>query len=174
MPSTSSHPKYSWLGADGIASELPSGIIAQGGASYVPQIARDLQTAPVIAPGAFPNGSGTPSPHVSEIPGWAATLANQESAATVTEWTAKQKAREEEALRKCQEEGGCGAATSSVEGGVEEEEGGVDPEFSILLTTRQAEVVATVLRQGPAALQALALSGLIKGEPPRESWRLIL
>ncbi len=124
VPTTSSHPKYSWLGAGGIASELSSGVVAQGGASYVPQIARDLQTAPVVAPGAFPNGSGTPSPHVSEIPGWAGTLANGESAATVTEWTAKLKAREEEALRKCEEEGGCGAEVAGPPEGEGEEEYG--------------------------------------------------
>ncbi len=48
------------------------------------------------------------------------TLANGESAATVTEWTAKLKAREEEALRKCQEEGGCGAEVAEEEGPGEE------------------------------------------------------
>ncbi len=53
-------PKYAWLGASGLASETAfgTGIATQGGASYIPQVARDLQTAPVVPPGAFPEGIG--------------------------------------------------------------------------------------------------------------------
>jgi streptogramin lyase len=49
-------PKYAWLGADGLStqSSMESGLATLGGASYVPQIARDLQTAPVTPPGAYP------------------------------------------------------------------------------------------------------------------------
>ncbi len=51
-------PKYAWLGATGLSTETAfgTGIATKGGASYVPQVARDLQTAPVIPPGAMPNG----------------------------------------------------------------------------------------------------------------------
>jgi tripartite motif-containing protein 71 len=102
VPTTSTPPKYSWLGAAGVSSELSSssssGVATQSGASYVPQVARDLQTAPVVPPGAFPNGSGTGEKYVAEIPGWATELANAESAATLAEYAAKQ-----EALRKEQE-----------------------------------------------------------------------
>ena len=54
-------PKYAWLGAGGVATEpaFGTGTVTQGGASYVPQIARNLQTAPVVPPGAFPDGPGT-------------------------------------------------------------------------------------------------------------------
>ncbi len=37
-------PKYAWLGADGLSSELPSGTITQDGTTYVPQTGRPLQT----------------------------------------------------------------------------------------------------------------------------------
>ncbi len=49
-------PKYAWLGAEGLSTEssLGSGVATQAGASYVPQIGRDLQTAPVTPPGAYP------------------------------------------------------------------------------------------------------------------------
>ena len=37
-------PKYAWLGADGVAGELPSGVITQDGITYVPQTGLPLQT----------------------------------------------------------------------------------------------------------------------------------
>ena len=62
-------PSYAWLGAIGVTSEegFESGAIIAGGASYVPQVARDLQTAPVVPPGAFPFGDGGGSPYTSSI-----------------------------------------------------------------------------------------------------------
>ncbi len=47
VPRTSTPPKYSWLGADERQTELPSGIIAMGERSYVPQLGRFLQTDPI-------------------------------------------------------------------------------------------------------------------------------
>jgi DNA-binding beta-propeller fold protein YncE len=99
-------PKYSWLGAGGVATEpsLSSGVSIQGGASYVPEVARDLQTYPVVPPGAFPNGSGTDSPYTAEIPGWLTELEGPKSAATLAEWAAELKAKEEEARKHVLEE----------------------------------------------------------------------
>jgi DNA-binding beta-propeller fold protein YncE len=58
VPTTSSPPEYSWLGADGVASELTSsGVSTQNGSSYVPEIGRALQTGAVVSPGSFPNGA---------------------------------------------------------------------------------------------------------------------
>jgi DNA-binding beta-propeller fold protein YncE len=107
-------PKYAWLGAQGVSSEPSQGAGAsnQSGASYVPQVARSLQIFPIIPPGAFPNGSGTGSPHVSEIPGYSTELFEKESAATMAEYQTKlaQEAAEAlAALQKCRAEGGCGA-----------------------------------------------------------------
>ncbi len=47
VPSVSNPPKYSWLGADQRSTELPSGVVAMGARSYVPQLGRFLQTDPV-------------------------------------------------------------------------------------------------------------------------------
>jgi DNA-binding beta-propeller fold protein YncE len=57
VPTTNSPPPYSWLGADGVASELSSGVSTQGGSSYVPEIGRPLQAGPIASPGAFPDGA---------------------------------------------------------------------------------------------------------------------
>ncbi|HEV3318452.1 MAG TPA: 6-bladed beta-propeller [Solirubrobacteraceae bacterium] len=43
-------PKYAWLGADGVTSELPSGTVVQDGSTYVPLVGRPLQTEPVELP----------------------------------------------------------------------------------------------------------------------------
>jgi DNA-binding beta-propeller fold protein YncE len=52
-------PKYAWLGASGISSELPSsGVVTTGASSYVPEIGRALQSESVASPGAFPDGTG--------------------------------------------------------------------------------------------------------------------
>jgi hypothetical protein len=50
VPTTSSPPKYSWLGADGVASELPSGDITQDGSTYIPLTGRALQTETIKLP----------------------------------------------------------------------------------------------------------------------------
>jgi YD repeat-containing protein len=95
-------PKYAWLGANGLATELSSGVATKGGASYVPQVARNLQTAAIVPPGAFPNGIGTESVYTSVIPGWATAVSNEISAGTLAEYAAKleaaRKKAEQEAL----------------------------------------------------------------------------
>jgi RHS repeat-associated protein len=47
VPTTSLPPKYSWLGADEIPTELPSGVLDMGARSYVPQLGRFLQPDPI-------------------------------------------------------------------------------------------------------------------------------
>ncbi len=108
-------PKYAWLGAAGVSTEISfgSGVATQGGESYVPQVARALQTEPVIPPGAFPNGSpGTQ--FTAAIVTAAAIAGAQEIGAQFWQKaeTERQKAKEEEEkkqLEQCQAEGGCGA-----------------------------------------------------------------
>ena len=53
---TGKTPKYGWLGASGAESELETGVITEAGGTYVPQLARALQTETPIPPGAAPNG----------------------------------------------------------------------------------------------------------------------
>jgi hypothetical protein len=157
-------PKYAWLGASGVSTEtsLGSGVATQSGASYVPQVARALQTAPVVPPGAFPNGSsGT---QFTAAPVTAGAIAGAQEIATQFWQEAeaeRQKAREEEAaaaLQKCREEGGCGAEEEESAcqhafetTGQEACEGGIDP--SLLLTSKQSFVLAAGLRNGGEALE---------------------
>lgn len=84
--------KYAWLGADGIKAEFETGIVTEGGATYVPQIGRHIQTASVVPPGDFPNGSGPGSPEETVIPGWITAINERESAAVLSEWAAIQRA----------------------------------------------------------------------------------
>jgi hypothetical protein len=50
--------KYAWLGAAGVAGELPSGVITQDGVTYVPQTGCPLQTEGVTLPA--PENAATP------------------------------------------------------------------------------------------------------------------
>jgi RHS repeat-associated protein len=47
VPTTSLPSKYSWLGAGEIPTELPSGVVAMGARSYVPELGRFLQPDPI-------------------------------------------------------------------------------------------------------------------------------
>ncbi len=47
VPTSSKPEKYGWLGSDLRATEFPSGIVAMGARSYIPQIGRFLQTDPL-------------------------------------------------------------------------------------------------------------------------------
>jgi len=55
------------------------------------------RTAPVIPPGACPNGCSTDDPHKPEIPQWYIELSNAESAQTIKEYEAQQQREKEEA-----------------------------------------------------------------------------
>jgi RHS repeat-associated protein len=47
VPTVSNPEKFAWLGAIGLPTELPSGVIAMGARSYVPQLGRFLQPDPI-------------------------------------------------------------------------------------------------------------------------------
>jgi hypothetical protein len=106
VPTTSSPPKYSWLGADGVASELTSsGVSTQNGSSYVPEIGRPLQTGPIASPGSFPNGTGGVGIVSAPYLGAAST---QLAAAAAQQWAEKEEAkRRETEERAFMEEGMC-------------------------------------------------------------------
>jgi DNA-binding beta-propeller fold protein YncE len=102
-------PKYAWLGAAGVSTETSfgSGAATQAGAAYVPQVARALQTAPVVPPGAFPNGS--PGTQFTAAPVTAGAIAGAQEVATQFWQQAeaeRQRAREEEANRAAFENAG--------------------------------------------------------------------
>jgi RHS repeat-associated protein len=104
VPTTTKPAKYSWLASDLLATELPSGIVAMGARSYVPQIGRFLQTDP--QPGGSANAyaytygdpinSSDPSgEYTAEV-----TAAGMEVASeTGAEAAAERKAAEEAAAR---------------------------------------------------------------------------
>ena len=99
VPVNGAPPKYSWLGASGIATELPSsGGTSQGGTSYVPSLGEALQTQPVVSPGA-PNGSYV-TPYISTVSsgvmageeGWAAGGGEREAARVAAQQEAARRA----------------------------------------------------------------------------------
>jgi RHS repeat-associated protein len=62
VPTTSKPPKYSWLGGDLLPTELPTGVIAMGARSYIPQTGRFLQPDPI------PGGSANAYTYTSGNP----------------------------------------------------------------------------------------------------------
>ncbi len=62
-------PKLAWLGAAGVESALPSGVVTYGSTSYVPQTARALQGQQVEAPG-LPGGSGVGAAYTAQQEPW--------------------------------------------------------------------------------------------------------
>jgi YD repeat-containing protein len=91
VPTTKEQPpKYAWLGASGLSSELISGTVTQDGVTYVPETGRQLQTQPVELP--LPvNNSNT---YQLELPPWTAAVVAQEGTQRITEAEEARKARE--------------------------------------------------------------------------------
>jgi streptogramin lyase len=87
-------PKYSWLGAEGVAGELPSGVITQDGITYVPQTGRPLQTEGValIAIG------NSATPFTRPVEAWVGAQAGEGAARELA--NAEQERAEREAANK--------------------------------------------------------------------------
>jgi hypothetical protein len=151
VPTTSNPPKYSWLGADSVASELPSGTIAQDGITYVPQTGRPLQTQPVE----LPLPTNTITPYTATLPQWAGTTIAEEGALRITE--------AEEARRALEAANKPPGAIPTPEGGTEE----YDPEglASYKTTMNRAEELREDAAKGLAAglLADLVLVGAAEG-----------
>ncbi len=62
-------PKFAWLGAGGVSSELSSGVVTEGATSYVPQTGRALQSEQIPPPG-LPAGSGGGAPVTFQEEPW--------------------------------------------------------------------------------------------------------
>ncbi len=142
--------KYSWLGAGTVSSELSSGIVVMGTVSYVPQLGKPLQTVAVTPPGAGA-GAAAGEPYISQVSPWSIAASNAAGERDT------ERVVEEETAHREAEEKACAVASECVE---PEKGRVVDP--AILLTTRQAEVLAAALRKGPKEVEALAVSGVIK------------
>jgi streptogramin lyase len=68
-PNGKAPPKFAFLGAAGVESSLPSGVITYGATSYVPQTARALQSEAVQSPG-VPGGTGAGAPYTMQEEPW--------------------------------------------------------------------------------------------------------
>ncbi len=124
VPTTTNPPPYSWLGASGIAAELPSGIITQGGLSYTPLTGRPIQTESA----APPPPANTITPYVSPaLPPWVAqeadTLSAQQVISAEQVQYALQHANQPSGILPspsgewCEEEDGCGEVGGELEAG---------------------------------------------------------
>jgi streptogramin lyase len=69
VPNGKAPPKFAFLGAAGVESSLPSGVITYGATSYVPQTARALQSEAVQTPG-VPGGTGAGAPYTMQEEPW--------------------------------------------------------------------------------------------------------
>jgi sugar lactone lactonase YvrE len=87
-------PKYAWLGATGVASELPSGVITQDGITYVPQTGLPLQSEGVALP-ALQNAAAAFS---RPVEAWVGSKAGEGAAIGLA--NAKQKQEEREAANQ--------------------------------------------------------------------------
>jgi RHS repeat-associated protein len=112
VPTSSSPAKYSWLGAEQQPTELPSGVIAMGARSYVPQLGRFLQPDPI--PGGSANAyaytfgdpvnSSDPSGELTYgFSGWLKAQNNQEAKEVAEREVARETLEREEAERKARE-----------------------------------------------------------------------
>ena len=113
VPTTSLPPKYSWLGALDIPTELPSGIINLGVRSYVPQLGRFLQPDPVAGGSANAYGYTYGDPVNTSDPSGAYTISISnaviEGAAEISShgqeaYMAEKRAAEEAAARRAAQE----------------------------------------------------------------------
>jgi streptogramin lyase len=98
-------PKFAWLGANDIASALPSGVITYGATSYVPQTGRALQSEAIEPPGA-PQGSGAGAAYTSQEEPWVFQGAAAAGAEAPGREAARELAAEEAALRAALAAGG--------------------------------------------------------------------
>jgi RHS repeat-associated protein len=109
VPATEAPPKYSWLGAHGVPTQLPSGADTMGARAYIPQLGRFLQTDPI--PGGSANSyaytNGNPANETDLTGMYTATVSlavietnNQEASEFVAHAIAAEEAARAEAERK--------------------------------------------------------------------------
>ena len=122
VPRASSPPKYSWQGGSALRTELPSGVIAMGARSYVPEIGRFLQPDPIEGGSANayaytygdPINSSDPSGEFTvATPSWVKGFFDEQ--AEIATEAAIEKAAEEQAAREEAEEKAREAAEQAAE-----------------------------------------------------------
>jgi RHS repeat-associated protein len=160
VPTTSTPTKYSWLGAEQQPTELPSGVIAMGVRSYVPQLGRFLQPDPV--PGgsadAYTYTFGDPvdesDPSGADgMPGWLIE-ANDREAHELTEAATARRIEEEE--RKAAEEA---AARAAAEAAVQAAASAVAAQSA----SHESQWETEYAMGGPSLDETLTSEGIIPG-----------
>jgi DNA-binding beta-propeller fold protein YncE len=144
---TGAPPKYAWLGASGVTSEMSSGNIAEGGILYVPQLGRTVST-PSMPPASYPNGSGPGAPYVKASTPW---MTSSDGA-----WAASAAEAEAERQRAKQKE---------------EEESLIDPHISGLLSPAE---LSTMIDYFHKKIMDLELATMTVEEPLRQTLKLFL
>jgi YD repeat-containing protein len=92
--------KLSWLGAEGVSSELSSGALIMGTVAYVPQLGRPLQTQAVIPPGMAINGAEG-VPYIAQASAWSVQAGEAQAQGDSQNYEAElQKTAEREAEEK--------------------------------------------------------------------------
>ncbi len=136
VPTTSTPAKYSWLGAEQQPTELPSGEIAMGARSYIPQLGRFLQPDPIPGGSAnaytytFGDPVNTSDPNGAltyGFSGWLKEANNQEAQEVVAREVARETLEREEAerrAREAQEAEEAAAAAAAIPAAAEEPLGG--------------------------------------------------
>jgi RHS repeat-associated protein len=129
VPATEAPPKFSWLGAHQIPTQLPSGIMDMGARSYVPQLGRFLQTDPIPGGGSNPYAYTNGDPvNETDLTGqyvensYLGTIFEGQNNQAIELEKAREQAAREEAERKAAEAAAIAAedaADSPTEGGPE-------------------------------------------------------
>jgi RHS repeat-associated protein len=113
VPAVSVPPKYSWLGASEIPTELPSGVTAMGLRSYIPQLGRFLQPDPIAGGSANDYAYTFADPVNSSDPTGAYTMtitafeiehSSEQSQKVEENYMAEKRAAEEAAARQAAKE----------------------------------------------------------------------
>lgn len=112
VPATEAPPKYSWLGAHELPTQLPSGVVAMGARSYVPQLGRFLQTDPIAggSANAYSYTYGNPlntadlsGEYTAKLNSFIESSGNSEWVEAAENRAAENRAAQEEAERKAAE-----------------------------------------------------------------------
>ncbi len=160
VPRTSTPPKYAWLGGLQRVTSLPSGVVAMGARSYVPQIGRFLQTDPVAggSSNAYAYSSGDPvnnsdpsGESSAGLSNWLASVNNQIGAEII----AREAAREAAAAAAAEAAAAAAAEAAAATPGEFEGPGWVDPVYKRYLTVEQTEEKAETIRQFGDAMDVL-------------------
>ena len=155
VPTAPNPPKYSWLGAAAVTSELSStGVVSQGGSSYVPEIGRPLQTQPIRPPGAYAYGSFSGTPYTTQL----SPESIAQSISYGTGAPGRESERQAELRRRAEEDAAAANAPPGQTPSIIIE----DPYWVWTFTIRQAEQLASQIKGAEGYLTVTKLGAFVK------------